>query len=253
MHDVAVLVRTLCCSAATGSASVQSSSMVSQSTQQSHNFQAPRTRRMALLEAEDQKQLGDQAYKASCFTQAITYYTAAISLGGDSQTIYSNRSASSFESGDYTRSLEDATTAFELDAASALASKVALRAARACFWSANFDSARSWLSAACNGACNAAVDVLQAQLGSAEEPWPAYDSSASALRQVPMNRPAMQSDEHSASCLRISSPRSLLSGASSAAPLAQPRCFFCRACRASVSRPGASLDSILYTQLSLVC
>lgn len=168
---------------------------------------------MALLEAEDQKQLGDQAYKASCFAQAFSHYTTAISLGGDSQTIYSNRSASSFESGDYTRSLEDATTAFELDASSALASKVALRAARACFWSANFESARVWLNAACHGPSNAAVEVLQAQLGSADEPWPAHDSSGSALRQIPMNRPAMQPDERTISSSRISNPRSLLSGA----------------------------------------
>lgn len=181
---------------------------------------------MALLEAENQKLLGDQAYKASCFTQAIEHYTTAISLGGDRQSILSNRSASSFESGDYARCLEDAARAFELDATSNLATKVALRATRACFWSADFQSARSWLKKVRLAQSNDALELLQAHLDSAEKPWPAHESSTSTCSEIPMYRPTVESKCGAPPLFCGCDIRSLLSGASSTA--SYPHVWVCQ-------------------------
>lgn len=165
---------------------------------------------MEQLEVDDLKQRGDQAYKASCFTQAISHYTAAINLGRKCQSIYANRSASKFESGDYAGSLEDATAAFELDASSDLAQKVALRACRACYWSSDITSACAWLEEAHFGSSRDTIAVLRSHLKSFNELRSA--ESANALPQLLMHR----TSTHSEGCWRMScsdsAPRSLLGG-----------------------------------------
>eukprot|EP00892_Ulva_mutabilis_P003639 jgi/Ulvmu1/1647/UM114_0015.1 len=165
---------------------------------------------MGLLEADDLKHRGDLAYKASCFTQAIRHYTAAIGVGGDSQSIYSNRSASKFESGDYEGSLADAATAFKLDASSDLAPKLALRAFKASYWACDMTSATEWLDkASVRSTCDVTA-VLQSHLESAEE-LSRY-SAGTLLPQLLTNRAGFVSGEEWRASCGDSTPRSLLSG-----------------------------------------
>lgn len=165
---------------------------------------------MGRLEADDLKHRGDLAYKASCFTRAIRHYTAAISLDTSSQSVYANRSASKFESGDYEGSLDDAATAFKLDTTSSLAQKLALRAYKACYWSCDLLQARAWLEESrLRSSCDS-IRVLQSHLDSVDKRC--NGAASNTLPQLLLYRTSSRSGCHWRVSRGGSVPRSLLSG-----------------------------------------
>jgi stress-induced-phosphoprotein 1 len=65
--------------------------------------------------ANELKALGNEAFKAKKYTDAINYFTQAIQQNPNDHTFFSNRSNSYVNAGDYQKALEDANSCIKYD------------------------------------------------------------------------------------------------------------------------------------------
>lgn len=95
--------------------------------------------------AADLKEDGNAAFKAFKLERAVEFYSAAIAAAPGDAVYVANRSAALFEAGRYAEALADIKLALSQHLPPALASKLALRAARCAIWQLAPAQARTWL------------------------------------------------------------------------------------------------------------
>jgi tetratricopeptide (TPR) repeat protein len=95
--------------------------------------------------AAELKAVGNEAFKAFRLDEAVEDYSAAMAAAPDDPVFRSNRSAALFEAGRYTECIADVEGLFQSHPDTALAPKLALRAARSALWLQDVDAAERWL------------------------------------------------------------------------------------------------------------
>jgi tetratricopeptide (TPR) repeat protein len=179
-------------------------------------------------DAAQLKAQGNDAFKEFKLDQAIELYSAAMA-GAPTEPVYcANRSAALFEAGRYAECIVDIEAALARDLPAGLASRLAIRAARAALWQNDFGSAEAWLAHRSLGAVEPPADLLAQVKACINAEKASVDSAlCSVAAGVDPDAPQLLRDRM---CLERSElfasghddVRSMLEGA----PFEQTRCFW---------------------------